>query len=109
MSGNECNVAERPVWFVGAVFGGKQDQSDRFISEGIWEIDTDKYVDAVRAVQSGDYIVLKSRYTRKNTLPFDNKGQTVAVMAIKATGKVMENHGDGHRLKVQWTVLEVIS
>ncbi len=106
MSGNESSVAERPVWFVGAVFGGNQDQSDRFISKGIWEIDTDKYVDAVRSVRPGDYIVLKSRYTRKNALPFDNKGQTVAVMAIKATGKVIENHGDGHRLKVQWTVLD---
>lgn len=106
MSDREPGNAPRPVWFVGAAFGGKRDQSERFLSEGVWEIDTDKYVDTVRSVLPGDRIILKSRYTRKNGLPFDNKGKTVAVMAIKSVGTVLENGGDGHRLKVRWTPLD---
>ncbi|MFQ5740196.1 MAG: AAA family ATPase, partial [Acidobacteriota bacterium] len=48
----------------------------------------------------------KSSYTRKHHLPFDNRGQTVSVMAIKAIGTVTENLGDGRKVKVDWTGLE---
>ena len=45
---------------------------------------------------------MKKTYTRKHGLPFDNRGHTVSVMLITATGTVRENLGDGRRLRVNW-------
>ena len=74
----------RSYWFVGAMYDGTDDQTPRFIEDGIWENGyIDKYLDQVRAVQPGDRIAIKSSYTRKHDLPFDNRGQTVSVMAIE--------------------------
>jgi len=96
----------RACWFVGASWG-TDDQADRFVQEGIWQNGyQDKYLDAVKSIQVGDRIAIKSVYTRKHALPFDNRGQSVAVMAIKAIGKVTENHGDGRNLKVEWKPFE---
>nr|WP_319485012.1 hypothetical protein [uncultured Cohaesibacter sp.] len=94
----------RACWFVGATYGGgTDDQTSRFLQEGIWENGyQDKYLDAVKSIQVGDRIAIKSSYTRKHDLPFDNRGQTVSVMAIKAIGTVKENLGDGRTLKVDW-------
>ena len=90
-------------WFVGAAYGGKNDQSDRFITEGIWENNfSDKGLDEVNSIQVGDHIAIKAAYVRKNDLPFDNKKQHVSVMRIKAVGQVKKNSGDGHRLEVKW-------
>lgn len=97
---------ERPCWFVGASFGGVEDQTKRFVNEGIWENYNDKYLDEVKFIQPGDRIAIKSSYTRKKKLPFDNRGQTVSVMVIKAIGTVKENHGDGHFLKVDWQPID---
>ena len=55
----------RSYWFVGAMYGGADDQMPRFIEEGIWENGyTDKYLDLVRAIQPGDRIAIKSSCTR---------------------------------------------
>lgn len=90
-------------WFVGAAYDGTDDQTTRFLRQGIWENGyQDKYLDEVRSIQVGDRIAIKSSYTRKHNLPFDNRGQTVSVMAIKAIGTVKENLGDGRTLKVEW-------
>ena len=56
----------------------------------------------MKSIQAGDRIAIKSSYTRKHGLPFDNRGQTVSVIAIKAIGKVTANMGDGRTLKVEW-------
>ena len=89
------------------MYGGTDDQMPRFIEEGIWENGyTDKYLDTVRAIQPGDRIAIKSSYIRKHDLPFDNREQSVSVMAIKATGIVTENMGDGRRLRVDWSPLD---
>ena len=90
-------------WFVGAAYGGKNDQSDRFIKEGIWENNfPDKGLDEVNSIQVGDHIAIKSTYVRKKDLPFDNKEKHVSVMRIKAVGRVKKNFGDGHKLEVEW-------
>ncbi len=104
---SKSGEGNRPCWFVGASFsGGTEDQTSRFIKEGIWENGwTDKHIDIVRSVKSGDRIAIKSSYTRKKDLPFDNRGRPVAVMAIKAIGTVEENTGDGRILKVDWEPL----
>ncbi len=93
----------KACWFVGASYGGTDDQTPRFLQEGLWENGyRDKYLDVVKSIQVGDRIAIKSSYTRKHNLPFDNRGQTVSVMAIKAIGTVKENLGDGLTLKVDW-------
>ena len=38
-------------WFVGASYGAKGDQTDRFLAEGIWENGyTDKLLDLVKSM-----------------------------------------------------------
>ncbi len=101
--------AARSHWFVGAMYNESEDQTQRFVREGIWENGyTDRYLDQVKAIQPGDRIAIKSSYTRKHDLPFDNRGQSVSVMAIKAIGTVKENLGDGRRIRVDWTVVDPV-
>ena len=97
----------RPAWFVGAAFGGFDDQTERFIQDGVWEGGpVERYGDLVASIQPGDRIAIKSWYTRKNGLRFDNRGEFVSVMAIKATGVVVENLGDRRSLRVDWTPVD---
>jgi 5-methylcytosine-specific restriction protein B len=97
------------TWFVGAAYGGTDDQLPRFLSEGIWENgNEDKYLDVVRSMRPGDRIAIKAAYTRKKGLPFDNHDHTVSVMAIKAVGTITENLNDGNRVKVNWTKVEQV-
>ena len=103
MNSKSEGAGARACWFVGASYGGTDDQTPRFLQDGIWENGyQDKYLDAVKSIQVGDRIAIKSSYTRKHDLPFNNRGQTVSVMAIKAIGTVKENLGDGRTLKVDW-------
>lgn len=103
MDSSSGRVDKQVYWFVGAAFGGHYDQTSRFFREGIWENGCkDKYLDLVKSIQVGDRIAIKSSYTRKKGLPFNNNGHSVSVMSIKAKGIVKENMGDGHFLKVDW-------
>ena len=93
----------KSYWFVGASYRGTEDQTDRFLKEGIWQNGyKDRYLDTVRSMQPGDRIAIKSAYTRKHGLPFDNKGHTVSVLGIKAIGIVSKNHGNGRFVDVDW-------
>lgn len=104
MAPDPDTVEQRPTWFVGAAFGGgTKDQTDRFIREGVWEHRfKDRYLEAVKSIQVDDRIAIKSTYVRKHDLPFDNRGHSVSVMAIKAVGVVKDNPNDGRRLTVDW-------
>ena len=96
-------------WFVGASYGGTDDQMPRFLSEGIWENGyDDKLLDMVRSMRPGERIAIKSSYTRKHGLPFDSRGRTVSVMGIKAVGTITENLNDGKRVKVEWAKVEPV-
>jgi 5-methylcytosine-specific restriction enzyme B len=100
-----------PSWFVGANFkyGGTDDQTDRFVEEGIWKNGyKDKYHDVVRSIRSGDRIAIKASYTRKHGLPFDNGGQFVSVVGIKAVGTITENLKDGQVVRVAWAPTEPV-
>lgn len=57
--------AENPsFWFVGASYGGTDDQTPRFLAEGIWENGYEgKYLDTVRAMQPGERIAIKAAWT----------------------------------------------
>ncbi len=60
----------------------------------------------MKSIRPGDRVALKSAYTRKHGLPFDNRGHFVAVMAVKATGTVRDNPGEGRSLLVEWTPVD---
>ena len=51
----------KACWFVGAAYGGREDQSSRFIEERIWENGyEDRYLELVKAIQPGDRIAIKA-------------------------------------------------
>lgn len=90
-------------WFLSAKFSGGVDQTERFIKMGIWENGYDnKFLNIVRSISVGDQVAIKSTYNLKNNLPFNNKGQPVSVMEIKAIGIVTKNHQDGKLLEIDW-------
>lgn len=89
-------------WLVGATFG-KDDQLDRFLRDNIWENGYDKkYADKVKSIETGDRIAVKSTFTRKNNLPFDNQDNYVSCMRIRAVGTVTDNPKNGKTVQVQW-------
>ena len=107
MQQSPTSKEQRPVWFVGAAFGGNDDQTDRFLQDGVWENGyTDRDIGDVKSIMVGDRIAIKASYTQKRGLPFDNRGHSVSVMRIKAIGEVTTNTDDGRRLMVDWTVLD---
>lgn len=94
-------------WFVGAMWGdGEGDQTQRFLQEGIWQNGyADKFAEQVNKMKAGDRIAIKASFARKHGAPFDNKGQTLSAMRIKAIGTVTRNHGDGRTVDVAWEPL----
>ena len=90
-------------WFVGAVWNGADDQTPRFLAEGIWENGyDDQFSELVRSMRPGDRIAIKASFVQKRGLPFEVGGKPVSVMRIKVTGTVHENNNDGKRVKVAW-------
>lgn len=102
MSENSEIDNSKSYWFVGSTYNGK-DHTERFIEEGVWELHPKaKSIDSIKSIKAGEKIAIKSTYTRKKGVPFDSRGHTVSVMAIKAVGTVIEHLGDGKSLKVDW-------
>jgi len=96
---------DRQFWFVGAAWDG-EDQSDRFLSAGLWENGHDEmFADKVRQMKPGDRIAIKSSFVKKWNLPFENHGRPVSCMRIKAIGTITANRGDGRVVDVDWTPL----
>lgn len=69
-------LQDGPYWFVGASYGRRDDQVERFLGEGIWDIDSpsDRNSEQVLRMQPGERIAIKATYVRKNGLPFDGRG-----------------------------------
>jgi 5-methylcytosine-specific restriction protein B len=108
MSSEEV-VVPTQNWFVGAYYSDRepQDQTQRFLAEGIWENGfEDRHLETVISMRPGDRIAIKSSYVRKHGLPFDSRGYGVSTMAIKATGRITRNHGDGRRVDVDWNPVQ---
>ena len=99
------NSGQRPCWFVGASHGGTDDQTERFVKEGIWENGYhDRYLDQVKSIRPGDRMAIKAGFTQKHNLPFPvPEGQTASGMYIKAIGTVTQNMRDGRHVRVDWT------
>lgn len=99
------------AWYVGTTGNNAEGQwtdfSDEYIDGGIWINGwDDKFIDVVKSIAVGDRIAIKSTFTQKKNLPFDNHSKTVGAMRIKAIGTVTENVGDGKTIKVDWTRLD---
>ena len=104
LADNQTDDLITRCWFVGA-YSDSDDthQDEEFIEQGIWQNGyTDKFIDAVNSVKVGDKIAIKTSYTKKKGLPFDNRGETISVMKIKIVGTVTANHMDGRTLEVDW-------
>ena len=101
---NNASAPEIRCWFVGAYNDSDNThQDEEFIEQGIWQNGyTDKFLDTVNSVKVGDKIAIKTSYTKKKGLPFDNKGATISVMKIKIVGTVTANHMDRRTLEVDW-------
>jgi hypothetical protein len=70
-------------WFVGAMINRGDDQTDRFIDEGIWEHDFDdnsRVLAQVRSMQTGERIAIYAAYIQKHGLDFKTGGNTLAVI-----------------------------
>lgn len=98
-------------WFVGAVFADDDstpvDHTEEFREQGVWRANQPhKYADLIRSMKQGERIAIKAAFTRKNDLPFDIDGRTASVMAIKATGTITANLGDGNSVEVEWDPVE---
>ncbi len=109
MTTQTIDSAPHATWFVGASYGGTDDQMPRFLAEGIWENGyDDKLLDVVRSMRPGERIAIKSTYTRKHGLSFNSRGRAVSVMGIKAIGTITQNLNDGKRVKVDWARVEPV-
>lgn len=93
-----------PYWFVGAAFGRKLDQQERFIRDGIWEINDPQPWEREKVFKMlpGQKIAIKATYVRWYNLPFENKDRAVSCMAIKAVGTIAEKSRDGSSIRVNW-------
>lgn len=92
-------------WLVGAYWNDRDpaDQTDRFLTEGIWENGYDNRLhEEVKSMQVGDKIAIKAAGTQKKNLPFNADNRTVSRMTIKAVGTVVANRGDGRTVEVEW-------
>jgi 5-methylcytosine-specific restriction protein B len=110
MSSQINDSTSNATWFVGASFGGTNDQTQRFLAEQMWEVKnpTDKESALVRSMQPGERIAIKASYTRKHGMPFDNRGRSVSVMGIKAVGTILSNPQDGERVQVEWQSVDPV-
>ena len=101
-NGNSPNGDSPNYWVVGA-YHGKKNQKDRFLEEGIWENGDDgKSEKEVKEIRVGDLLIMKSTFTQRKNLPFENNGKTVSAMRIKAVGRVTKSTEDGRRIEVEW-------
>jgi len=96
---------EIDYWLVGAYWRDNDppDQTERFLDESIWINGyEDRYHDEVKSMNVGDKIAIKSSFTQKNGLPFDNRNKTTSCLRIKAIGTIVANRGDGQLIEVEW-------
>lgn len=91
-------------WFVGASYGRVDDQTERFIREGFWRVDTPTPGQRaqVERMRVGERIAIKATFVQRDRLPFDAGGRRVSVMRLKARGVITEASTDGESVRVEW-------
>lgn len=92
-----CEYKENAKYYLVGAFwdtASPQDQTDRFVKEGVWINGyDDKFNQEVNAVPIGSNIAIKAAFVRE---------KSKSVMAIKARGIVVDNKQDGQTLLVEW-------
>lgn len=86
-------------WVVGAMWGGRDDQFEKFIREGYWDVgwkdeDEPKQANLRNQIKPGDRIAIKKMLGPKNP---DN-------IAIRALGIVKDIYEEDKRIYVNWLV-----
>ena len=101
---DEIQAGDTPYWFVGASFGRVDDQTERFLKEGIWQISepSERHREMVLSMRPGDRIAIKASFVQRENLPFDAWGQAQSVMRIKARGTITTASSDGETVGVAW-------
>jgi hypothetical protein len=89
---NQVASPQKQIFALGSAWGGKSDQTDRFLKDGIWENGSEDDIKQVAEVNVDDIVVLKSVFQK------GNKGQ----FRIKAIGKVWQRDSRGVFLKIDW-------
>ncbi|GET35185.1 hypothetical protein PbJCM13498_40480 [Prolixibacter bellariivorans] len=82
-------------YLVGAYWSGN-DQTDRFIKEGIWEKghEDESYSEIINSIRANDVLIIKSTYYSNGT----------SYLKVKAVGVVSENKRDGTTIEVEWKI-----
>ena len=101
----------RKYYFVGTKFG-EYDNLEHYKEEGKWELgwyndeenaQYQKMLKVFNKIKSGDILLAKTSYTKKNNLPFEKKNDmTVSVMKIRGMAIVKEVLDDKHTVIVDW-------
>ena len=85
-------------WVVGAMWGGQEDQSEKFIRRGYWFLGWDEADQPAQAILR-DQIKPGDRIAIKRML-----GQGSKYIAIRALGEVKEIDEEDKRVYVDWIV-----
>ena len=93
----KSNSKDAQYWLVGAMWG-EEDKSKEFIGSSSWingfsQESGDKSLDRVKEIAVGDWIAIKSAFTKQ---------RKISCVRIKGVGRVTANQGDGRHLKVEW-------
>ncbi len=101
---------KKKYFFVGSQNG--VDEPKDFLTNGNWRLgwfddeDNKAYETALKHLKNmrpGDFIFLKSTFTQKNNLPFQNvNNRSASVMRILAAGIIKSVEADGHTVLVDW-------
>ncbi len=85
----KCNF-----FLAGSSWGKKNDQTERFTKDSIWEkgFEDDSYADTINKIKEGDILIIKSTYAQNG----------VSYLKVKALGIVTHNPQDGTLLNVDW-------
>lgn len=96
---NTQEASFKPTFYaVGFMWGRKNDQSERFFKEGIWESGKSFDHDKVSSVNTGDVLVLKTSYPDRH--------KKVNFLRIKALGLVSgKDPNNINKLNVKWHVI----
>ena len=95
-------------WLLGAYWKDdvETDKTQMFIEDSCWingfSADSgDSSLETVKKIEAGDFVAIKSSFTVK-----DEDGKTVPCLRIKAIGEVLNNHGDGVNLDIEWIMTD---
>lgn len=96
----DTDYEEINYWSVGATWDSIN-KLDEFIENSYWENGHDnKYIEIVKKMKKGDFIAIKSSFTRKKD------GKYISCTRIKALGIIISSDNRGKKIAVEWKIKE---